>query len=47
MAPTAHPPKVETFDVPAKTNTDPKGFVRPVEVYRANAPPTPPPNTTV
>lgn len=37
MAPTAHPPKVETFDVPAKTNTDPKGFVRPVEVYRATA----------
>ncbi|MFD4441833.1 DUF402 domain-containing protein [Nocardia sp. NPDC058519] len=29
-----HPPKVEYFDVAAKTNTDPKGFVRPVEVYR-------------
>jgi predicted RNA-binding protein associated with RNAse of E/G family len=29
-----HPPKVETFDVAAGTNTDPKGFVRPVEVYR-------------
>lgn len=29
-----HPPKVEVFDVPAMTNTDNKGFVRPVEVYR-------------
>ncbi|NKX91102.1 DUF402 domain-containing protein [Nocardia coubleae] len=29
-----HPPKIELFDVAAKTNTDPKGFVRPVEVYR-------------
>jgi uncharacterized protein len=29
-----HPPKVETFDVPAATNTDPKGFVRPVDEYR-------------
>lgn len=29
-----HPPKVETFDVPARTNTDPKGFVRQVEEYR-------------
>jgi len=29
-----HPPKVETFDVHARTNTDPKGFVRPVEEYR-------------
>lgn len=29
-----HAPKVETFDVPARTNTDPKGFVRPVEQYR-------------
>lgn len=29
-----HPPKVETFDVPARTNTDPKGFVRPVDEYR-------------
>ena len=28
-----HPPKVETFDVPAGTNTDPKGISRPVEVY--------------
>jgi predicted RNA-binding protein associated with RNAse of E/G family len=30
-----HPPKVETFDVPAMTNTDPKGFVRPVDEYRS------------
>jgi len=29
-----HPPKVEYFDVPAMTNTDPKGFVREVEEYR-------------
>ncbi|MCF8607632.1 DUF402 domain-containing protein [Gordonia sp. HY442] len=29
-----HPPKVEVFDVPAMTNTDNKGFVRPVEMYR-------------
>ena len=29
-----HPPKIETFDVAAGTNTDPKGFVRAVEVYR-------------
>ncbi len=29
-----HPPKIETFDVAAGTNTDPKGFVRPVEEYR-------------
>jgi predicted RNA-binding protein associated with RNAse of E/G family len=29
-----HPPKVETFDVHACTNTDPKGFVRPVDEYR-------------
>jgi predicted RNA-binding protein associated with RNAse of E/G family len=29
-----HAPKVEMFDVPARTNTDPKGLVRPVEVYR-------------
>lgn len=29
-----HPPKVETFDVRARTNTDPKGFIRPVEEYR-------------
>lgn len=29
-----HPPKIETFDVGAGTNTDPKGFVRQVEVYR-------------
>ena len=30
-----HPPKHEVFDVPAMTNTDNKGFVRPVEIYRA------------
>ena len=29
-----HPPKQETFDVQARTNTDPKGFVRPVDEYR-------------
>ncbi|NDK90638.1 DUF402 domain-containing protein [Gordonia desulfuricans] len=28
-----HPPKREVFDVPAMTNTDNKGFVRPVERY--------------
>lgn len=31
---TLHPVKIETFDVAAETNTDPKGFVRPVEEYR-------------
>lgn len=30
----AHPPKRETFDLDAMTNTDPKGFVRPVDEYR-------------
>lgn len=29
-----HAPKTETFDVAARTNTDPKGFVRAVDVYR-------------
>ncbi|MFT3899862.1 MAG: DUF402 domain-containing protein [Gordonia sp. (in: high G+C Gram-positive bacteria)] len=29
-----HPPKREIFDVPAMTNTDNKGFVRPVQTYR-------------
>jgi predicted RNA-binding protein associated with RNAse of E/G family len=29
-----HPPKVEFFDVPAMSNTDPKGFVRVVDEYR-------------
>lgn len=29
-----HPPKVETFDLAARTNTDPKGIVRDVEEYR-------------
>ena len=28
-----HPPKVELFDVPGRTNTDPKGVVRPVDVF--------------
>ncbi len=34
MADTAHPPKVEVFDIPVMTNTDPKGFVRAVDEYR-------------
>ncbi|GAA4824909.1 DUF402 domain-containing protein [Actinomycetospora corticicola] len=29
-----HPPKVETFAVAEYTNTDPKGFVRAVDLYR-------------
>lgn len=29
-----HPPKHETFDLLARTNTDPKGFVRAVDEYR-------------
>ncbi|WP_018333776.1 DUF402 domain-containing protein [Actinomycetospora chiangmaiensis] len=29
-----HPPKVETFAVAEGTNTDPKGFVRAVDLYR-------------
>ncbi len=33
----AHPPKREVFDVPARTNTDNKGFVRPVVVYEETA----------
>jgi len=28
-----HPPKRETFDLAARTNTDPKGIVRAVDVY--------------
>ncbi|MGO4446153.1 DUF402 domain-containing protein [Mycobacterium sp. 2YAF39] len=28
-----HPPKHETFDLSARTNTDPKGIVRDVDVY--------------
>lgn len=32
--PHSHPPKVETFDLAAMTNTDPKGFVRAVDEYR-------------
>ncbi|MTD57351.1 DUF402 domain-containing protein [Amycolatopsis pithecellobii] len=31
---TIHPPKIETFDVAAGTNTDPKGHLRKVEQYR-------------
>lgn len=34
MTADAHPPKREVFDVPAMTNTDNKGFVRPVQEYR-------------
>ncbi|MCW2686194.1 MAG: hypothetical protein JWR37_1084, partial [Mycobacterium sp.] len=30
---TIHPPKHETFDLLARTNTDPKGIVRAVDVY--------------
>jgi predicted RNA-binding protein associated with RNAse of E/G family len=29
-----HPPKIETFDVVAMTNVDPKGYVRRVDEYR-------------
>jgi predicted RNA-binding protein associated with RNAse of E/G family len=29
-----HPPKTETFDIAAKTNIDPKGIVRSVDLYR-------------
>jgi predicted RNA-binding protein associated with RNAse of E/G family len=29
-----HPPKIETFDVPAMANVDPKGYVRAVDKYR-------------
>jgi hypothetical protein len=32
---TAHPPKIETFDLDAMTNVDPKGFVRPVREFRS------------
>ncbi|MGZ4561457.1 MAG: hypothetical protein ACXVXJ_10915, partial [Mycobacteriaceae bacterium] len=31
-----HPPKVETFDVAAGTNTDPKGIVRAVDTYEVH-----------
>ncbi|WP_115944668.1 DUF402 domain-containing protein [Amycolatopsis thermalba] len=31
---TIHPPKIETFDVANRTNTDPKGIARAVEEYR-------------
>ncbi len=33
MTATVHPPKRETFDLVAHTNTDPKGIIRDVEVY--------------
>ncbi len=33
MTPHIHPPKHETFDLFARTNTDPKGIVRAVDVY--------------
>jgi len=33
-APPIHPPKRETFDLVARTNTDPKGIVRDVDEYR-------------
>ncbi|AZG43844.1 DUF402 domain-containing protein [Gordonia insulae] len=36
MADAPHPPKREVFDVPAMTNTDNKGFVRPVERYEVS-----------
>jgi predicted RNA-binding protein associated with RNAse of E/G family len=29
-----HPPKIENFDVTARTNVDPKGYVRQVDEYR-------------
>jgi hypothetical protein len=29
-----HPPKIVTFDVPARVNTDTKGIQRPVDEYR-------------
>lgn len=32
--PDTHPPKVESFDLNAMTNTDPKGYVRAVDEYR-------------
>jgi predicted RNA-binding protein associated with RNAse of E/G family len=32
-----HPPKRETFDLTARTNTDPKGIVRAVDVYTRQA----------
>ena len=32
--PPIHPPKGETFDLVARTNTDPKGIVRDVDEYR-------------
>jgi uncharacterized protein len=32
-----HPPKIVTFDVPARVNIDTKGVVRPVDEYRVTA----------
>ncbi len=37
MPPHLHPVKEERFDVPVQTNTDPKGNVRPVDVYRVES----------
>lgn len=34
IEPPVHPPKVESFDLEAMTNTDPKGIVRAVREYR-------------
>ncbi len=34
MEVSSHPPKHETFDLVARTNTDPKGIVRAVEEFR-------------
>ena len=34
MTTTIHPPKHETFDLVARTNTDPKGVIRAVDEYR-------------
>lgn len=35
--PHIHPPKRETFDLRARTNTDPKGIARAVDVYRVES----------
>ncbi|MFC4605306.1 DUF402 domain-containing protein [Rhodococcus kronopolitis] len=32
-----HPPKVESFNLDDRTNTDPKGYVRPVDHYRVES----------
>ncbi|PPK61208.1 DUF402 domain-containing protein [Actinokineospora auranticolor] len=36
LAHEVHPPKVELFDPAAMTNTDPKGYVRRVDVFRVH-----------